>query len=76
MTVQLGPAHGEHGGRGQADQARQADGKRGADGLRHPAVGQDVEPLDGVRPYCAKPNARALVAGRRACTKAAAAAIW
>ena len=33
-------------------------------------------PWTAYRPDCARPNARALVAGRRACTKAAAAASW
>ena len=35
-------------------------------GLRHRLARQDAEPLDGVQADCAKPNAQALVADRRA----------
>jgi phage shock protein C len=49
VAVQLSPAHCEHGGRGHADQAGQADGERGADRLRRRPASQDAGPLDGVQ---------------------------
>ena len=49
--AQLGPGHGEHGGRGQARQARQANGKRCANRLHlgYRAAGQDAEPLNRIQ---------------------------